>query len=224
MKRIWLSRLATTFLALHALVASAQQIASGRISHVEGTVFLDGQRLESSATHVPIKENSLVRTEAGRIKILLAPGVDLRLAENGSFRIVTNRPNDTRIELLSGSAIVLTDDNAVYTNPFNRLLAGKVTVICENAVTLSNFGAYRFDSQLMVLPTQREHRYCRFRVYKGNATVQLSSLSAVVMSGETMNMNRECGDHIPVSQFDIGDTDEFDRWSRQSARSDAPHP
>ena len=221
MKRISLSGLATTFLALHALVASAQQTTSGRISHVEGTVFLDGKRLESSATHVPMKENSLVRTEAGRIKILLAPGVALRLAENGSFRIVTNRPNDTRIELLSGSAIVLTDDNAVYTNPFNRLLAGKVTVICENAVTLSNFGAYRFDSQLM--PTQREHRYCRFRVYKGNATVQLSTVSAVVMSGETMTLNRACGDHIPVSQFDIGDSDEFDRWSRQGTRSDAPH-
>jgi hypothetical protein len=117
---------------------------------------------------------------------------------------------------------VLTDANAEGTNPFNRVLAAKVTVVCENAVTLSNFGAYTFNSQRVVLPTHGEHSYCRFRVYKGTANVQLLSVSAVVMSGETMNLNRACGDHIPVSQFDIGDPDEFNRWSRQRTRSDTP--
>src|SRR5262249_34883609 len=127
MKPVWFSKLAATFLAMGTVVAPAQQVTFRPvISHIEGTVYLDGQTMESLATHLPMKEISLVRTEAGRAETLLAPGVTLRLGENGSFRI-TNRPSDTRIEVLTGSAVVLTDDNARDTNPFNRVLAGKVT-------------------------------------------------------------------------------------------------
>ncbi|MEX2263584.1 MAG: hypothetical protein WD696_16625 [Bryobacteraceae bacterium] len=157
-----------------------------------------------------MKENSIVRSEAGRAEILLAPGVILHLGENGSFRMVANRASDTRIEILTGSAIVRTDDNAKDTNPFKRVLAGRVTAVCENAVTLSNFGVYRFDAQRIVLPNREDYTYCRFRVYKGTATAQLASVNAVVMSGETMYLNRACGDRIQVNEFDIGDAGDLD--------------
>ena len=43
-----------------------------------------------------------LRTEEGRAEVLLTPGVFLRLGENSSFRMITNRLIDTRLEFLSG--------------------------------------------------------------------------------------------------------------------------
>ena len=38
--------------------------------------------------------------------MLLTPGVFLRVGENSAFRMVTNRLIDTRLQFLSGSAVV----------------------------------------------------------------------------------------------------------------------
>src|ERR1035438_1795468 len=129
MKPIWLSRLATTFLALGPVIGSAQQLTSRSvISYTEGNVYLDGRRVERSVTHSPLKENSVVLTKDGRVEVLLAPSVTLRLNENSSFRMIANRPDGTRIEVQTGSAIVLTDNGAKNTNPFNRRLADRKSV------------------------------------------------------------------------------------------------
>src|ERR1700730_12811708 len=122
-----------------AIGASAQPIVSpvqGRLTHVEGKVYLDGQPVQPSVREYPnITENALLRTEEGRAEVLLRPGVTVRLGENGSFRTITNRPGDTRIEVVSGPVVVLTGEIAHDT---------KVSVVCEDAVTLFSLGAYRF--------------------------------------------------------------------------------
>ena len=45
-------------------------------------------------------------TEEGLAEVLLPPGFTLRLGENSSIRMITNRLIDTRVELSTGSAIV----------------------------------------------------------------------------------------------------------------------
>ena len=76
---------------------------SGLIHYVEGQVYLGDQPVETKFGNFPeVKENQQLRTEEGRAEVLLTPGVFLRLGENSSFRMITNRLIDTRLELLSG--------------------------------------------------------------------------------------------------------------------------
>ena len=101
-------------LALGASAALAQSVISARsglIHYVEGRVYLGDQLVESKfGTFPEVKENATLRAEQGRAEILLTPGVFLRLGENSSFRMVTNRLIDTRLEFLSGSAVIEADD------------------------------------------------------------------------------------------------------------------
>jgi hypothetical protein len=70
MRIVWTSALAIEFLMLGSVIVFAQPSTVREVtSHIEGTVFLDGQRLESSASHFPLKENSVVRTENGRRRV-----------------------------------------------------------------------------------------------------------------------------------------------------------
>jgi len=110
-------RLALCGLALVAgsVVAFAQPTVisarSGLIHHVEGQVYVADQVVDSKIGTFPeVKENQTLRTEEGRAEVLLTPGVFLRLGENSSFRMITNRLIDTRLEFLSGSAIVEAQD------------------------------------------------------------------------------------------------------------------
>src|ERR1017187_7082869 len=106
--------LLSTALALTATPGVAQLVVSaksGMVNLTEGQVQLDGQSVESSLTHYPdIKEGSVLRTEDGRAEVLLTPGVTLRLGDHASFKMITNRLIDTRLELLAGSAIVEADE------------------------------------------------------------------------------------------------------------------
>src|ERR1051325_5783016 len=116
-------------LALGAVSAYAQPVISakaGTIAKVEGRVFMGDQLLEDPLTKFPdIKENGLVRTLEGRVEVLLTPGTVLHLGENSSFRLITNRLIDTRLELLTGSAVVDALEVAKDTN---------LTVVCKDAV------------------------------------------------------------------------------------------
>src|SRR6202044_3552791 len=100
-------------LAASALPAAAQSVISaksGLLSYVEGQVKLNDQPVEFSTTRfADVKENSIVTTLDGRAEVLLTPGVTLRMGENSSLRMITNRLVDTRVELLTGSAVVEAD-------------------------------------------------------------------------------------------------------------------
>src|SRR5579862_5446531 len=110
MKPLLIVGTAALVFGLGAVSVSAQPIISakaGTIALVEGKVYLADQPVEPSLTKFPdIKENNIVRTEEGRAEVLLTPGVVMHLGENSSFRLITNRLIDTRLELLTGSAVI----------------------------------------------------------------------------------------------------------------------
>ena len=142
MKPVWIAAFLAVILALSAIPALAQPVISaksGLISYVEGKVYLGDQIVEPSPTRFPdVKENAVVRTAEGRAEVLLTPGVVLRLGENSSFKMLTNRLIDTRLELLTGSAVVEADDIAKDTN---------VTLVSKDGtVLLAKKGLYRFDT------------------------------------------------------------------------------
>src|SRR6266478_984109 len=207
MRRVSISGFIPTFLALGATMVSAQHISPRAvIEHVEGKVYVDGQLLDPpSASNFGNKGGSVVHTEAGRAVVRLEGGT-LFLGANSSVRVIDLPYGPIQFEVLTGSAVVMTDETRIGT---------AAVVACEEPVTLSSSGVYRFDA--IVLPTHENYSYCRFRVYKGAAAVQLPTFISVLTSGKTMNLNHACGDHIPTDVFDINESDGLDRWSRQRA-------
>ena len=196
MKPAWISA-AAIVLGLGAIPASAQMVVaakSGVVNYTEGAVRLNGQPVESTVTHYPdIKENGVLSTAEGRAEILLTPGVVLRLAENGSVKMLTNRLIDTRLELMSGSAVVEADQVAKET---------KVTVVVrDGAVSIVKPGLYRFDTEP-----------ARLKVFRGSAEVETAGVSTPVGSGRMLGLE---GGKQAVEKFNAEDTDALDHWSRR---------
>jgi len=189
--RIWML---AGLMAVPALAQPVISAKSGVVDYVEGQVFLANQALEYSPTHFQdVNENQVLRTEAGRAEVLLNPGVVLRLAENSSIRMITNRLIDTRVELLTGSASVEADQIAKDTN---------VTIACKDAqVALAKAGIYRFDAAP-----------ARVRVFKGSAQVSLNGQTTEVSGGKAALLG---GTVAEVQKFESEDTDSLDNWSRR---------
>src|ERR1700722_16091057 len=97
----------TPVLGLPALAQSVISAHSGLIHFSDGSVFLDDQRVEPKAGKFDqIKNGSELRTQDGRAEVLLTPGTFLRLGANSAIRMISNDLDNTRVELLSGSAVV----------------------------------------------------------------------------------------------------------------------
>src|ERR1700735_388492 len=197
MKALCIAAIAVTLVAALALPASAQPVISaksGLLSYVEGQVLLNDQPVEFSTTRfADVKENSIVKTGDGRAEVLLTPGVTLRMGENSSLRMITNRLVDTRVELLTGSAVVEADMIAKDTN---------VTVVVgQGAVELPKAGLYRFNAA----PAQ-------LKVFKGDADVEIAGQNKAVSGGRMLSLVPETA---AIEKFDTEDTDDLDRWSHR---------
>jgi len=186
-------------LAIAIVPASAQPIISaksGVIASVEGKVLLDNAELQESVTHFPeMKEGSVLRTEDGRVELMLPPGFMLRMSENGALKMLANRLIDTRVEMQAGSAVVEVDQ----TKPdFNVAIALK-----DGVVTLSKVGVFRFDAEP-----------ARLKVFHGTATVDIGGQSVMVGSGRMLAL---AGASASTEKFDVSQTDALDNWSARRA-------
>jgi hypothetical protein len=187
-------------LALGAVSASAQPVISaksGLVAYVEGKVFVGDQLVAPSLTSFPdVKENMVLRTtEEGRAEILLSPGVFLRVGENSSFRMIANRLIDTRLEILTGSAVVEADEMAKDTN---------VTIVANQAsILIAKHGLYRFDMEP-----------ARVKVFDGVASVTTGEQTTPVGPGRMLSLDSKTAS---VEKFNKEDTDALDRWSRRRA-------
>src|SRR5579862_3216425 len=143
---------------------------SGVVQYVEGKAYLNDQAVEPKFGQFPdVKENQEFRTEEGRAEILLTPGVFLRLGENSSIRMLSNRLTDTRVEVLSGSAMIeCTDvpkDNAIE------------AVYKGSSIRLQKQGLYRIDTDP-----------ARVRIYEGEAVVTDGSGQLTLKGGKQSNL------------------------------------
>jgi len=197
MKPLWISVLALVVVALAAGPVAAQPVISARsgvIAYGEGAVYLGDKPWEPSPSQFDaVKENTVVRTGEGRVEVLLVPGSFLRLGENGSFRLLTNRLIDTRLELLGGSAVLEIDQVTKDDN---------VTVVCQQGVIeFSRAGLYRLDSEP-----------ARIKVFKGAAEVQMGDQRFDVPAGKMLGL---AGETASLERFDTEDTDSLDNWSHR---------
>lgn len=193
-----LAVLAAAGLALVSVPARAQSIISARsgmVHYVDGDVYVADQKIEPKFGNFPeVKENSVLRTELGRAEVLLNPGVFLRVAENSSFRMITSRLIDTRLDILTGSAEVEAAEVTKDTG---------LTLVCKDAtVMIRKAGVYRFDMNP-----------ARLRVYSGEAMVQLNGSNIEVGGGKTVAFEGESAG--AVTKFDKEDLDALSRWGRR---------
>jgi len=201
MKPVWSVTLALAVLAMVAVPLYAQPVVSaksGLVSYVEGKVFVGDQEVQPSLTSFPdVKENMVLHTTEGRAEILLTPGVFLRVGENSSFRMITNRLIDTRLELLTGSAVVEADEVAKDTNL--TIVANKATIL------IAKHGLYRFDMEP-----------ARLKVFDGIASVTTGAQTTPVAAGKMLSLDSETAS---VEKFDKEATDALDRWSKRRAEN-----
>jgi hypothetical protein len=189
-----------SLVVLAAGSACAQAVISshsGVVQYVEGRAFLGDKPVEPKfGTFPDIKENQEFRTEDGRAEILLTPGAFLRLGENSAIRMLSTRLVDTRVEVLSGSAIIesteMPKDNAVQ------------LVYKKASMRLVKQGIYRVD-------TEPAH----FQVFDGEAVVTDPSGQLTLKSGKQTGLSGV----LMAENFDrkADDQDALYRWSDRRA-------
>jgi hypothetical protein len=197
MKRMHL--LVLLALILCAMSASAQYVVSahsGLLNKVEGQVNLEGKSVEPKFGEFPeMKNGQTLATEDGRAEVLLTPGAFLRVNENSSFQMINNKLADTRVKVLTGTALL----ELAEILPQN----GITLLYGDTSITILKKGLYRIDCE----PTPR------LRVYDGEARVSLGDDSLVAKRGREVAL----GAVLSASNFDPKVTDEFYRWaSRRS--------
>lgn len=154
----------STFLMTVAVtVCPAQSITSARsgtLHYFEGDVSIDGTQTQSRAgKFAEIKEQGVLRTGLGRAEILLTPGVFLRVGENSAVRMLDNRLGSTRVELLSGTAMVESDD------PQMSLKDSPVAIVYDRyEIRLARHGLLEIAAESPEMPAQ-------MKVFKGEAVV-----------------------------------------------------
>jgi len=184
-----------------ALVPAAwsQQAVSARaglIQYVEGRVLLNDQPIAPKVNEfLQVEKGQTLATEEGRAEILLTPGAFLRLSEDSSFKMISGSLSDTRLEVLSGSAMVeveeLLKDNAI------TLQAG------NTAISLKKHGLYRVDAEGAGL----------FRVYEGEAVITSGDRTVTARKGREVELDEK----LAEAKFSVDDTDPFYRWSERRA-------
>lgn len=193
------------FALLAATLASAawaQNVISakaGLVHYTEGEVRIEGRAAEARLTEFPdVKEGQTLETGEGRVEILLTPGVFLRLGENSSIRMLSSKLSDTRVEVLSGDALVeaaeILEGNAV------------TLVSAGGSLRLLKGGLYRVSL---------EPAPGRIRVYSGEARLSAGDLNQVLKRSQEVQLTA-----VPqVTKFDTKAGDPLYRWAaRRSER------
>jgi hypothetical protein len=162
----------------HASGQSVIAARSGVVNFFEGVVFLDGQPLERKpGIFVRMQEGATLATEGGRAEVLLTPDTYLRMGADTSIRMVSTDIDDTKVELLSGSAIL--DSAQAPAGAFVKIIFKGETVRPMKP------GNYRLDAE----PPQ-------LRVFKGEADVSRNDAGQNITA---QNNTGKPGDPVTVT-------------------------
>ncbi len=201
MKRAALCLLVVSLLTAPLMAQFVAPSKSGMVSAVEGVVALDGETLPDPlvANFPYMKENGVLSTAEGRAELLMNPSVAMRVGENSQVRLISNRFIDTRVELMSGAAVV----ECLELNKDNSF-----TLVLKDAqISVAKAGNYRFDAEP-----------ARVKVYDGLARVTVDGKTIEVPGGKLLDLN---GGQAAVQKFDKEQLDALDRWSARRSETAA---
>jgi hypothetical protein len=189
-------------LGLPALAQSVISAHSGLIHLSEGAVFLDDQRIEQKTGKFDQMNNgSELRTAEGRAEVLLTPATFIRLGANSAIRMLSNQLDDTRVELLRGSAML--DQGS------DTLASTSVTILYNlDQVRIKQPGRFRFDSE----PPQ-------VKVEKGEVEVLAGGQSLDAGAGSVVPFDGKLTARKLLNDSSLGSRDDLETWdaSRDTA-------
>ncbi|HEX4274862.1 MAG TPA: hypothetical protein VHZ74_05890 [Bryobacteraceae bacterium] len=194
---------AAVLMAMTAAVCSAQSVTSahsGTLHYFEGDVSIDGATVQTQKGRFQeIKEQGVLRTGLGRAEVLLTPGVFLRVGENSSIKLLDNRLISTRVEVLSGTVMVESDD------PQMTIKDSPVTLIYKDYdIQMVKHGVVEISSD----PAQ-------LKVYKGEALVSTATDRASVKEGHLVPFSAA----LLAEKFDEKIGDDLYLWTRDRSQS-----
>ena len=182
----------TAMLAGSAVAQNVISAKSGLVHYTEGTVTLANKPASPTATDFPeMKSGEELGTELGRAEVLLSPGVFLRIAENTAVKMVSNRIEDTKLELLSGSALVEIGEMNAKEQQLEVVVGG-------TTVEFTKRGLFRLDAN----PPQ-------LRVYDGQAVVIAGGQPVTIKEGKQATLNATAA----PEKFNKEKGDAFHRWA-----------
>jgi len=143
-------------------------VRSGLIHHIEGAVTLEGKPVRVGNARFPtMAAGEVLDVQRGYAEVLLTPGAFLRLERGASVRLSANTLEDTRLELLKGTAMVEIDE-LEKGNHISVAVGGYNTALLKN-------GLYSFDAEAG-----------RLKVFDGKAQVSDGGIPVELGKGRTL--------------------------------------
>ena len=167
----------------------------GSLNYVEGEAFVNGQPLDpKTAGSVDLAKGQSVTTNAGKVELLLTPGVFFRLGESSSAIMTSPELENTAVKVVKGRALV--EVLEIYKENNIRVELG------ESSTRLLNKGLYDFDAGHGVI-----------RVFKGKAVVFANDEKITIKGEHELEVSTVSG-KLKSAGFDTrAYEDDFFRWS-----------
>ncbi|MGB0012374.1 MAG: hypothetical protein WBQ03_12260 [Candidatus Sulfotelmatobacter sp.] len=133
--------------------ASSNSAVPGTVNYVEGKVFIGDEPLNhDSIGKMVLEDGQTVSTQAGKVEVLLTPGVFLRVGTGSSVTMLADSLTNTELRLTQGHAMVEVDD--IYPQNNLRMEEGDATARMVKPglydFNLRQDEARVFDGQAMV--------------------------------------------------------------------------
>ncbi|HYL36947.1 MAG TPA: hypothetical protein VEV17_13615 [Bryobacteraceae bacterium] len=156
-------------LSFGAVAAFARSAGPGTLNYIEGSVSLNGRGVESTSSgSVQAGANQTVATSQGKVEVLLTPGVFLRLGDHSSMRMQSSSLTDTRVQLLSGRAMVEATE-VLKENNLQVVEDGAATRLVKHGLYFFNADQANvavYDGEAIVIAGDQQ-----FKVKKGHEAV-----------------------------------------------------
>jgi hypothetical protein len=181
--------------------ARAQTVISavaGLVHYSEGRVFIDARPLLYDPTRfVHLKEGQRLKTERGRVELMLVPDVLVRLDAGTEIELVSARLTDAHIRLLSGSCVV----------EVRRMFAAAAAEVhvLDAQVRFGKNGLYRLRNFPDEAPT--------IEVFRGKARVTAEHQQYVLKPHRAMQL-ADLAREPQIDKLDSADFALLDEWTR----------
>jgi hypothetical protein len=178
--------------------ADVNRARPGTLNYVEGQASIGNEAVnEKSIGTVELEPGQTLATQAGKVEVLLTPGVFFRVGDNSVAKMVSPNLTNTEVELLRGNATVEVTD--IYPENSLRVVEdGKSTQLVKR-------GLYDFDA---------DHQ--QVRVFDGQAEVQDGSKQVKIKGGREVDFNSE---PVKARKFDKQTYEASDLYRWSSLRS-----
>ncbi len=177
-----------------ALSVRAQLVMSakaGLIDYAQGTVYLDTERLRAGNALRQMRQGQTLSTAEGRVEVLLAPGIVMRLGDNASVRIDDTSLEDIQVAISKGPAFIEVVEQDKYARL--RVFFG------DSETELRHNGLYRFESAP-----------ARLQVYGGEIDVARGEAQVIVKRGQAVDLSA-----LSLLPFDARAADSLHIWAAQ---------